>query len=244
MKSFSVKQMGISVWVLFSLACFEYLVAGGEALAASKPSSCPACHSDLKSILPKNHAAVSGREISACTSCHAAKNPDKTEPNSFSARLHRAHIGSQAKVDCLTCHTWAPGKSFGLIKQKESWGNPSRKDMDLIRQMAYSWSKSSFLDSLHAKRNVTCAGCHGKRLPAKDDTVENERCLSCHGSYEKLAEKTASVEFPKRNPHKSHLLGLACTKCHTAHGESRVYCLECHREFQMKISGGRINKLK
>jgi hypothetical protein len=237
-------QVKISVWVLFSLACFGYLVAGGGALAGSKPSSCLGCHNELKSVLPKNHKAMSGRDIAACLTCHASNDPDKTEPNSFSARLHRAHIGSQTSVDCQICHAWSPGKSFGLIKQKGSWGNPSRKDMDLIRQTAYSWSRSSFLDSLHAKRNVTCAGCHGKRLPAKDDTVENERCLSCHGSYERIAEKTASVEFPKRNPHRSHLLGLACTKCHIAHGESKVYCLECHRGFQMKIPGERVNALK
>ncbi len=244
MRSFPVEGVGISVWVLFSLVCFEYLVAGGEASAASRLSSCPACHNDLKSVLPKNHTPVSGRDISACLTCHILRNVEKAEPNPFSTRLHRAHIDSKTKVDCLTCHTWTAGKNFGLIKQEGSWGNPSRKAMDLIRQVTYSWSKSSFLDSLHAKRNVTCAGCHGKRLPAKDDTVENERCLGCHGSYEELAEKTASAEFPKRNPHRSHLLGLACTKCHIAHGESKVYCLECHREFQMKISGERRNMLK
>ncbi len=240
MRSFPVKQAGIAVWVLFSLGFFGSWVTGGEAWAASKPSSCPACHKDLKSVLPKDHKPVNGKDIaiSACLVCHAPQNPEEGKPNPFSARLHRAHIGSQIPVDCLTCHTWTPGKSFGLIKQKGSWGHLSRKDMDVIRRTAFSWSRSSFLDSLHAKRNVTCAGCHGKKLPAKDDTVESERCLSCHDSYEKLAEKTASTEFPKRNPHKSHLFGLACTKCHIAHGESKVYCLECHRGFRMIISGG------
>ena len=202
-----MKWKGIKVWVIFSLAFFGYLVAGGEALAASKSSSCPACHKDLKSALPKDHPSVSGRDISVCLTCHTPGNPEKPGPNPFAARLHQAHIHSQANVDCLVCHTWVAGKSFGLAKQKESWGNPSKKAMDLIRQTAYSWSNSSFLDSLHAKKNVTCTGCHGKRLPIKDDTAENDRCLSCHGSYEQLAEKTASVEFPKRNPHKSHLLG-------------------------------------
>ena len=233
-----MKRIGIIIGFLFSLAFFGYLAAGGEAWAAQKSSSCPACHNDLKSVLPKDHASVSGKDIAVCLTCHTPGSPEKPGPNPFGARLHRAHIDSQTSVDCLTCHAWVAGKSFGLVKLKGSWGNPSRKTMDLMKKTAYSWSTSSFLDALHAKRNVTCAGCHGKRLPAKDDTVENDRCLSCHGSYEQLAEKCASVEFPKRNPHKSHLFALACTKCHAAHSESKVYCLECHQGFQMKISGG------
>jgi fumarate reductase flavoprotein subunit len=85
---------------------------------------------------------------------------------------------------------------------------------------------------------VSCRGCHGQKLPTIDDTVENDRCVSCHGSYEKLAEKMASPQFPKQNPHKSHLIGLACTKCHAGHSRSQVYCLECHKNFNMKIPGG------
>jgi fumarate reductase flavoprotein subunit len=231
-------RMGRSVGALFSVALFICLLEGGQTWAARQPSSCPACHKNLRSALPQGHSSVSDRDISVCLTCHGPKNPEQPEFNPFGARIHRAHIRSQPKVDCQICHTWVPGKSFGLFKQKGSWGNPSKTAMDLIRQTSYSWSNSSFLDSLHGKKNITCGGCHGKRLPSKDDTVDNDRCLSCHGSYEKLAEKTASVEFPKRNPHKSHLVALACTKCHKAHSVSRVYCLECHQGFQMKITGG------
>jgi hypothetical protein len=218
---------------------FIYGETGEQALAAGpKSSSCIACH-DLKSVLPEDHNPVIGKDITGCLTCHPPGKPAKAGPNPFSARIHRAHIGSKAKVDCLVCHTWIAGKSFSLVKQKISWGAPSWKAMDLIRKIASSWSDSSLLDSLHARRHVTCMGCHGEKLPAKDDTVENDRCLACHGTYDKLAEKTASPQFPKRNPHKAHVIGLACTKCHHVHSESKVYCLECHPTFDMKISGGR-----
>jgi hypothetical protein len=238
MRSFFVDRLGRAIWALFSLTLFVYLLAGGQALAAPQPPSCSACHRNLQSTLPQGHASVSGRDILVCLPCHGPRDPEKPESNSFGARIHRAHSRSQRKGDCLICHTWVPGKSFGLVNQKGSWGTPSRKAMDLILQTLYSWSNSSFLDSFHGKENITCGGCHGKRLPSRDDTVDNHRCLSCHGSYDKLAERTASVEFPKRNPHKSHLVALACTKCHKAHSESKVYCLECHQGFQMKILGG------
>jgi hypothetical protein len=213
----------------------------GEAAAAvvkAAKTSCLPCHADLKSVLPKDHPAFKGADIASCAGCHGPDFSGKAEPGPFSARIHRAHGGANSKVDCLTCHTWAPKKSFGLFKQKGSWGAPSKEDYALLKKMVNSWAGSSFLGSLHDKKNVTCAGCHGKALPKEDDTVENARCLGCHGGAEKLAEKTNNPDFPTRNPHKSHLGDVNCTVCHKVHSESSVYCPGCHAQFQMKIPGG------
>jgi hypothetical protein len=226
--------------VAFGLSLIGSSCKAGWAAPAAKPSSiaCTGCHGDFKSVLPSQHPPVTGADIAACLSCHGPSSPDKAAANPFAARIHRPHTGPKAKVDCLLCHTWTPGKSFGLAKQKGSWGPLSKQGMELLKQMTASWSDSPYLDAFHARKNVTCAGCHGKRLPAREDTVENDRCLSCHGSPEKLAEKTMSAVFPKRNPHQSHLVALDCTKCHLVHGESKVYCLECHSNFDMKIPRG------
>jgi hypothetical protein len=59
---------------------------------------------------------------------------------------------------------------------------------------------------------------------------------------EELAKKTEPKDFPDRNPHKSHLGEIACTVCHRAHAESKVYCLGCHQKFEMKITGGEKKK--
>ena len=40
---------------------------------------------------------------------------------------------------------------------------------------------------------------------------------------------------PDRNPHKSHLGDIACTVCHHEHSPSKVYCLDCHARFDMKL---------
>lgn len=90
--------------------------------------------------------------------------------------------------------------------------------------------------SQHAGK-VNCAGCHGKGTPKPDSTVENQRCLECHGPMEKLAKKSEPKDFPDRNPHKSHLDDIACTVCHHEHSTSKAYCLQCHPKFQMKIPG-------
>ena len=238
-----MKKMGYLALSLV-VCCFSLVgFSGKEAWAATTMSnttklSCAGCHADFKSVLPKDHAPVSGQEIATCLTCHRPGSPDKAAPNPFAALIHRPHTGPKAKMDCLVCHTWTPGKSFGFVKQKDSWGPLSRQEMELLKQTMASWSDSPYLDSLHARQNVTCAGCHAKRLPTGEDTVENDRCLSCHDSYEKLAEKTTYAQFPKRNPHQSHLVALDCTKCHMAHRESKVYCLQCHAGFDMKIPGG------
>jgi hypothetical protein len=202
----------------------------------TQATSCPACHREFESVLPQGHVPTSGKDIKACLSCHPPS--DRTGPNPFSARLHRAHLKAQVKTECPLCHTWAPGKRFGLPGQKISWGVPSKASMDLIRKAAASWSDSSFLDAGHGRQSLMCSTCHGKSLPAAGDEVENDICLGCHGPLENLASKTVQAESPKFNPHKSHLFDLACTKCHAGHQESKVYCLDCHKDLRMRIPGG------
>ncbi|MBW2098890.1 MAG: cytochrome c3 family protein [Deltaproteobacteria bacterium] len=203
-----------------------------------KQSLCGSCHDDFKSLIPENHPTVTHMESLDCLICHVSSYSAKAEKNAFSASIHRVHINSESEVDCTDCHTWVPDKSFGIAQRQGSLGSPSIEDMELIKEIANSWSNSDFLDALHAKHAVTCTGCHGQTLPASDASVENERCLSCHENYKKLAGMTASKQYPNPNPHNSHLCEINCTVCHHAHSESKSYCLGCHTNFNMQIPGG------
>lgn len=210
----------------------------GPARAAPPGDACTACHPDLSKTLPQKHKAVRGNGMASCTPCHATGQSGEAETNGFSTRLHLTHVPPAVKGDCAACHRIVPGKSFGLIGQPFSWGAPKPADLKLLKEEFASWANSDFTDHLHAKASVDCAGCHGKGLPTSDSTVENDRCLACHGPIEKLAGKTRNVEFPKRNPHSSHLGDdIACTTCHHAHAASVVYCADCHRLWKMSIPG-------
>ncbi|MBN1547069.1 MAG: cytochrome c3 family protein [Syntrophaceae bacterium] len=197
--------------------------------------TCTSCHADFATLLPQTHPPVKGTTISACMECHITEDRGKAEPDAFGARLHLAHLKGSEKADCLLCHTWKPGESFGLRGSDESLGTPSEEDMDLMKQMFTSAAESTHLDARHVAKDITCAGCHGKELPGVEGSVENERCLECHGPMEKLVAQTAPKDFPDRNPHQSHLGEIACTVCHAGHAESQVYCLQCHPKFEMKI---------
>ncbi|RJP76579.1 MAG: hypothetical protein C4522_17710 [Desulfobacteraceae bacterium] len=200
-------------------------------------AACMDCHSNVDELFSKEHPAVSGDDIRTCFSCHQPMDPKKAEPNTFSATLHRAHLNKESGVDCLSCHSWIPGRHFGISGTGVDLGPLPENNMPLLKKTFLSWAGSRYLDARHAKQNVTCSGCHGDSLPAPGDTIKNERCLMCHGSYDALAEKTVPEIFPDRNPHQSHLGVIDCTVCHVAHGESRAYCLECHQKFVMKTPG-------
>lgn len=204
--------------------------------AQGTANACASCHPDFSSVLPKGHPEVKKTEPDTCVSCHALAQAEDAKKNAFSTRIHLTHTGPQLKLECTVCHTYVPGKSFGLIGQSTSWGAPKDDDMAAIKEKFASWQNSSHTDHSHAKAMVDCSGCHGKETPLVDATVENARCLACHGPQEKLAARSELKEFPKRNPHNSHMGEMSCTVCHHAHFDSKAYCLDCH-DFKMKIPG-------
>jgi hypothetical protein len=239
-----MKKLLLSVFAMLVLGAFCHFMGDGRTVEAANPEkkSCASCHEDFAAVLFKGHPAVKGKDIKACLSCHEPDMTGKPQKNAYSARMHLAHLPPRGTLDCTACHNWTPGRSFGLAGVKGSWGAPKKDDVASMKRIFLSWASSQYMDNRHAKTGVVCAGCHGKDLARSDDTVENPRCLECHGSMEKLAKKTEPKDFPDRNPHKSHLGEINCTVCHRAHAESKVYCLGCHQKFEMKITGGEKKK--
>jgi len=199
---------------------------------------CMVCHEEYSEVLSETHPTVSEDGLATCYSCHEPMSAGKAEPNPYIARLHQVHVSGEAELDCSYCHTWSPGYRFGVTGSQVIYGSPSERDMNLLKQIVISWAGSAYLDATHGGKQIACSGCHGRIFPTYGETVENDRCLSCHGSIESLAQKTVPDIFPDRNPHQSHLGVINCTVCHFAHAESKVYCLECHQKFQMTIPGG------
>lgn len=90
------------------------------------------------------------------------------------------------------------------------------------------------------KLKLECKACHGERVtPTDNETTENAACVACHGSYDKLGPQTAAKLKNKYiNVHASHLgPEIACTVCHSAHSESKAYCVNCHTNFVMPMPG-------
>ena len=84
--------------------------------------------------------------------------------------------------------------------------------------------QTPLLEEKHKNTGITCEACHKEKPPSQ--AVPTAVCLSCHGSYSELVEKTKDVK--PRNPHESHLGDLDCDNCHHVHKPSVNYCGECH----------------
>ena len=79
---------------------------------------------------------------------------------------------------------------------------------------------------------TAAAGSHAS-LPCTTAPAK-ETCLSCHESYQKLAERTAKLN---PNPHSNHRGEQACTNCHSMHAQPRFECNDCHTfDIQMKAT--------
>jgi len=238
-EKFSLAKVKLALMLVVAMYALPGIALCDSENAVAKPVavSCKTCHANFSSVILKGHPPVKGNDLMTCMTCHQPDYSGNTKRNSYATRIHIAHIPPKGKVDCLVCHKFSPGKHFGLVGKKESWGTPGKEDFDLMKELFSSWAGSEYMDNLHAKVGTTCVNCHGKYLPKLDANVDNGRCLECHGPMEKLIQKTESKEFTNRNPHKSHLDNLDCTICHKGHSASVVYCLSCHKNFDMKIPG-------
>lgn len=83
---------------------------------------------------------------------------------------------------------------------------------------------TAYLADRHKAAGLTCEECHGS---GPKQAVGGEKCLSCHESYQKVAQRTARL---RPNPHDNHLIDLECTKCHQGHKAQENYCNSCHSD--------------
>lgn len=90
---------------------------------------------------------------------------------------------------------------------------------------AFSAEAGGYLADRHAARGGACVSCHGVKAPKAGAKVNEAQCLKCHGSLDKVAERTKNV---KPNPHYNHLVGLNCLECHRGHQKGVNMCADCH----------------
>jgi hypothetical protein len=89
----------------------------------------------------------------------------------------------------------------------------------------------------HSAHGVTCEQCHETAAPTTAPN-SNKACLGCHeaGALIKATAKYDDVARKSQNPHESHIHGASCLVCHKNHGESVLYCDECHKpKFGWKV---------
>lgn len=102
-------------------------------------------------------------------------------------------------------------------------------------EITKDFSESAFaIQGIHKKLNLVCSDCHKDQKQEQFSSEMKDSCLSCHKSYEKIAEATGHLGHDD-NIHKSpHYESLSCDTCHKAHKPSVNMCLRCHTQDSMK----------
>lgn len=136
-----------------------------------------------------------------------------------------------ADMDCATCH----------LAEDESRNNSaclaSRHEAETCTTCH---TASTSLEETHA--SATATGTMPAKL-SKKNTISDETCLNCHGTWEELADKSVDVTVftdangTVANPHALDRSGdhqiITCITCHTMHKEQEDQmntCLSCHHE--------------
>jgi len=81
------------------------------------------------------------------------------------------------------------------------------------------------LAHLHLLNDIGCRDCHDSK--GAHQAITTAQCLSCHGSYDEVAAKTAGSD---PDPHNSPHYGKEqdCDLCHHQHEASENFCSQCH----------------
>jgi hypothetical protein len=168
----------------------------------------------------------------------------KPQPVPFSHQHHVAECG----IDCRYCHTSVEQSSFAGIPPTETcmnchsqlWADSAmlepvrasyREDEPLVWNRVHDLPDFVFFDhSIHIRRGVACATCHGDLaempLTWKESTLYMEWCLECHREPERrigppeavfasaTTEETPLAETDLAWENKRGTLLTNCSICH------------------------------
>ncbi|PSM51792.1 cytochrome c3 [Campylobacter blaseri] len=90
------------------------------------------------------------------------------------------------------------------------------------------------IKSHHEKLGFTCSNCHKEKDPKEYKALSTDECLSCHKSYENLAELTSYLGYDDNIHASPHYPNMDCATCHSSHKKSKNYCVMCHSQDSMK----------
>ena len=90
------------------------------------------------------------------------------------------------------------------------------------------------IKSHHDKLGFDCKNCHKQADPKDYKALSADECLSCHKSYDALAERSGHLEYDDNVHASPHYPKMDCNLCHRSHKPSQNYCVMCHSQDSMK----------
>lgn len=102
-----------------------------------------------------------------------------------------------------------------------------------LNSLEYSKEKYP-IKSHHAALGFDCKNCHKQANPKEYKALSTKECLSCHKSYELVAERSGHLGYDDNIHASPHYPKMDCNICHKSHRQSQNYCAMCHSQDSMK----------
>ncbi|MBR8461843.1 cytochrome c3 family protein [Campylobacter sp. faydin G-24] len=96
------------------------------------------------------------------------------------------------------------------------------------------FTKENYPFKAHDKLHFECKNCHKQSDPNDYKALSTNECLSCHKSYEMLAERSGHLGYDDNIHASPHYPKMDCNLCHSTHKTSKNYCVMCHSQDSMK----------
>ena len=90
------------------------------------------------------------------------------------------------------------------------------------------------IKSHHDKLGFDGKNCHKQADPKDYKALSADECLSCHKSYDALAERSGHLGYDDNVHASPHYPKMDCNLCHRSHKPSQNYCVMCHSQDSMK----------
>lgn len=247
-----IRKIGPGYWPLLGFVLWLVTLVGVKASAPAPGPVAPAAGNSAVLLNSQQPPQAADFNVEECATCH-----EKAVKEAFAQTKHAG-----LNQSCANCHSnvgaHAKSKMAGESGPGPSLKNLSAKQVNATCLTCHEKNnQTSYLSSMHARRNVACTTCHSihdyksEKAQLKTKT-DSETCFTCHKS--ERAKSMRASHHPVRegkmgcaschNPHdgstpkmlKADSVNELCYKCHTEkrgpflfeHGPVREDCASCH----------------
>lgn len=209
--------------VLFVFGVVVFLSAGSFQTRADEfLYYCENCHENPATALSDDH--IPQDTFKDCFTCHNSDGPG----GKIGSKIHNTHLTAMgaSNESCLSCHK-ADEKGEVVINNHPLVKIDSDFWSDFPSKME-TWIHGGSLAHAHKNAKLGCNTCHATFDIEETDNLP-QKCIECHGGYEKVAKLTEKPGKDHQNPHKHHYPALQCTECHATHDKFHDFCSDCHQ---------------
>lgn len=253
-----VKKIFFVVSLTLVISTIVFVAETCNRLPAQNSEACFTCHEDKGLTMDKDGKKVSlyvnpdsyrqsVHSVADCIDCHENYNPDDLPHSKTKKAVNclNCHKDSKtitesvhSKANCFDCHTKHDVKPAKELTKK---ANEVCLDCHKARNIL------QYTESIHAKKNVNCTGCHGTGHKVKN-VKKSEAftlCGKCHGQHQAaFSNSIHNITLKKGNKN-----APTCTDCHGSHmilsakiSVETEGCLTCHLD-ETKFPGGDLSSV-